>query len=135
LITYAIAHYEEVPRIVEYMDKFGMDSDKTTFGKLSMDRIHDTLTFFTFFLKNINDNPEIAATYVRQAEDQLLSLKKQIDSVLDFKKTSKVPQKVREPKLTKVSLEDTIKASDSIVTKTAHALRVSSSNNPKRKKT
>jgi hypothetical protein len=106
MTTYILTHYEEVPRVIDYMNKFGMD--KIPFGDSLMDRAYDTLRSVTIFVKNMNDNPETAARYVVKAEDQLLSLRKEIDSLLELKKARP------KPKLTTVSVMDSIPSSDSV---------------------
>jgi hypothetical protein len=90
MTTYILTHYEEMPRIVEYMDRFGMD--KIPFVDSLMNRGHTDLRSLTFFFKVIKDNPEIAAKYVPKTEDQLISLRNEIDSLLELIRAMKVPK-------------------------------------------
>ncbi|MGH9984150.1 MAG: hypothetical protein ACRD8W_09360 [Nitrososphaeraceae archaeon] len=130
LIPYLLAHTkyilpkDEVPLMIEYMDKF--DFDKKAFGASIVDEYMFITLFVTEYLKHIDLSTEVVAGIpvdVIPAGFGKNVMNEMVKIINDAEKKSHLSK----PKLTTVSLEDTIKISDSVATKAMHALRISSS--------
>ncbi|MGH9987065.1 MAG: hypothetical protein ACRD8W_24225, partial [Nitrososphaeraceae archaeon] len=85
LTDYFVSNYENVPSLVEYMDSYGIDMTRTVLGDLVMEKLHDTLNFFTFFIRTLKNNPEIAAVFANKFQEEMILARREIDSVLDYK--------------------------------------------------
>jgi hypothetical protein len=109
LIPHFMAHREEINGLNKYMDEFKLD--KQALGaSLAQDYAFRTLAF-NEYLKYI-EIPEVIPLGVKNAMTEIVNRMEQTEK--------------KHPKIKKVLIEEMIEVSDSVTSKAAHAIHVSS---------
>lgn len=113
LIPYLLAHAKYIPAkdfvpiLIEYMDKF--DFDKQAVGASLIQNYAFTTLTLNEYLKYI-EIPEVVPLGVKNAMTEIVKRMEQTEK--------------KHPKIKKVLIEDKMEVSDSVTSKAAHAMRV-----------